>query len=538
MDEVISRQERITTNAVLLLLVAQIASDQLHLCPSCAHATTVYPMASDGPPQSSLPPSMGPGARPVQPGESNLLNQVLEARSHYRINVENDAIRLGYQINGQDRNYRVPFDNMPLSGWMKRLNYGGQNSARLSGIFLLDMMRGSENVAGRKLTQEEVEGLASASSRRMTTQFLGQMSAVAAGAGFAWYGRKVMKFPFIKPKPLERYDVFPGRFLPLLKGGFARATWQITRFNTYIALWVLVSGPLFASVSNVSMTARLYNDPRTRDLSKTLGEKSKAAADLNRLEMNRARPGTAVQTASPQPQTPMTGEDGSPQVSFEDGYTGINTGSDPAEFTSESTFTDSATGSGLLDDSSMQQDEGQQRTPNAWSRAQTRAAGREEAQQQSSSISSRPSSSSSDFFFDDASPTAGNGPNMNAPTSNTRQNQTSGSGGVWDRLRSGNSSRPSPSQLPSAQSTSFDSTDSANDRRRDFESKQDSFSFSNSQEDRQLAKEQAQRDFDAMLERERREGGAGEYAQGMQATDTGSTSSSTSGSAWERRRRN
>lgn len=480
---------------------------------------------------------MGPGARPVQPGESNLLNQVLEARSHYRINVENDAVRLGYQINGQDRNYRVPFDNMPLSGWMKRMNYGGASSARLSGIFLLDMIRGSENVAGRKLTQEEVEGLASASSRRMTTQFLGQMSAVAAGAGFAWYGRKVMKFPFIKPKPLERYDIFPGRFLPLLRGSFARATWQITRFNTYIALWILVSGPLFASVSNVSMTARLYNDPRTRELSRTLGEKSKAAADLNRLEMNRARSGTAAQAASPARQNSTTGEDGSPQVSFDDSYSysegSSNKNGNAGDFVADNAFTDTRTDTGLLDDSVMQQKEDRQGTPNAWSRAQARASGRE-LPQQSSSISQRPSSSS-DFFFDDASPTTGNDPSMNTPAPYNRQNQNSRSGSAWERLRSGNASRPPGS----TQSASYDNANSATDRQRDFETKQDSFSFSNSQEDRQLAKEQAQRDFDAMLDKERREGGAGDYARDMQATETGSDPSSTAtGSAWERRRRN
>ena len=76
------------------------------------------------------------------------------------------------------------------------------------------------------------------------------------------------------------------------------------------------------------------------------------------------------------------------------------------------------------------------------------------------------------------------------------------------------------------------------------ESSGDSFSFSKSDADRQYAKEQAQKEFDDMLDRERRQSGSEDYDRGMRAIESGqespsSISSSTSSgiSAWERRRK-
>ena len=72
------------------------------------------------------------------------------------------------------------------------------------------------------------------------------------------------------------------------------------------------------------------------------------------------------------------------------------------------------------------------------------------------------------------------------------------------------------------------------------QSANDSFSFSGNDEEKAVAKQQAQKEFDAMLDRERRESGSGDYSRGMQAIESGSEDPGSGGggggSAWDRPR--
>lgn len=92
------------------------------------------------------------------------------------------------------------------------------------------------------------------------------------------------------------------------------------------------------------------------------------------------------------------------------------------------------------------------------------------------------------------------GPNDSESTSENQQSK----GSAWDRLRRGEA----PTVRTSNDSVNAPSRNSSWSIRRqisgrDEQSKQDSFSFSNSESERQQAKEEAQRDFDEQIERER-----------------------------------
>ena len=87
-------------------------------------------------------------------------------------------------------------------------------------------------------------------------------------------------------------------------------------------------------------------------------------------------------------------------------------------------------------------------------------------------------------------------------------NESSSGGSAWDRLRR-NASSTEPSSAPSGVSGAQRAprarqAPSSSDGNTEQEGgKSDDFSFSGAESDKQLAKEQAQRDFDALLERER-----------------------------------
>lgn len=468
----------------------------------------------DGNRMSNFPASMGPGAQPLQPGEGpgGLLQEISEIRSQYNIHVEQEAVNLDYNLNGQHRSYRIPFDSMPVSGMTRGLCWGGPNTAKVSGILLIDMVRACENITGRQIRQEEAEGIAFYTSRKMMTMYVGQVAALATGYIHAWRGRADMKFPFIKPKPIEKYDVFPLQNLPLLRGNYARYMWHITRGNIYVGMWLFLLNPLFRSVADTRMTVGLYRDPRTHDLTESVKGR------IDRLRSNRASEaaGGLKNKGQPQPQQKTQAQDDNSPQSF---YDNQSYGSQN-DYAGDSAFTDGTTDTGLLSDKNMQQRQVQQTSPNSWSNAQSRMSRSTPAQSQPEQ------SQQSDFFVDDASPTAGNDPNMATPQ--TYERRTSGS--AWDRLR-GVSSQQTSSQ-PSNRSFGRSNTD----QNSSYDTKGDSFSFSKDDADRQLAKEQAQREFDAMLERERQEAGSNDYARGMRATEAGQESANKTESAWPRRR--
>ncbi len=141
---------------------------------------------------SSFPSSMGPGARRADSGAmgpnqiqqsqpefsekgeqspGSLLQQVQEIRSHYSFEVRDRILFLGYDIRGAARRHSLPFASMPLSGATSWLLYGGPLRSRVTSTFVIDTIRGAENLANRPLSQKEAEGYALHASRRTLYSF-------------------------------------------------------------------------------------------------------------------------------------------------------------------------------------------------------------------------------------------------------------------------------------------------------------------------------------------------------------------------------
>jgi hypothetical protein len=485
---------------------------------------------------STFPKSIGPGAivssqpefreEGAQASPSSMLQQVQGIRSHYSFEVRDRTLFLGYDLRGAGRGYSLPFANMPLSGMSAWLLYGGPMRARVTSTFVIDTIRGAENLAHRPLTQTEAEGYAHYASRRTLYSFASSISAVWIGSLFAIYGRKTMKFPFRKPRPLERYDNFPNRWLPVLRGNYARIAWQITRFNVYTILSLALIAPVYSSMGDSAMMVGLYRDPRTHEVTKGM------AAALKNTNGRLQRHASNRPTASTKP-IPDAGDmqddhgfySSSEQGAANDFTYGKDYGSDTA-------YTDSTTDTGVLGDSQAKGRDARQQSPTAFTG--TPAFRQKPVQQPSPAFRNRPGaqpdpdsddSTDPDFIFDDASPTARNDPAMDA-SSGFSKSSSGNSGSAWERIRKsqtekgakGGITSPGSRQASPGPRTGQTAWKEVKDS---YETTADSFSFSSSEREKQLAKEQAQKDFDKMLEEERKgvDGGAAGF-----------------GGAWGRRR--
>ncbi|KIW33589.1 uncharacterized protein PV07_00426 [Cladophialophora immunda] len=489
-------------------------------------------MANEGPPPSRYPPSMGPGAKPVnKPGEpesKSKLLEVMQARSKYQVSVEPDTLSLSYELNNSPRLYRLSFDNMPLHGLSRWWIYGGSIRSRRAGVLAIDLIRGSENVVQRPVTQQEAEALAYWTSRRLLYGSLATFATSAFGFYLAHRGRAKMKFPFVSAKPLERYNKFPLQQMPLITGQLAQTAWQVTRYVIWMELCFLVGTPVVGALGSFSAATGMATDPRTQGLIQAMRERGRG--DMNRTLSN---------IPAEWPQQPQ-GQDGSRDAppDSQSYYKDAEGGSYPdgsavdRNHDGDGFYQSGASDTSILDDSRIRDREikQQQEYP-------TRQPSRE-------TTSSTSSADTDPFFFDDASPTTGNDPDMATPSAYKR----SPGGSAWERIRRGNAP-------PSADSSTATSdmefrrqrleTERAREARanqmaeRDPESNQ-GISYTNEtglgRDGR--AREQAQREFDEMLERERRQGGSEDYDRGMAAVESGDERRAGEGmGAWERRRR-
>ena len=478
---------------------------------------------------STFPASMGPGARRVdspyqgaigpnqiqqsQPelseeGEqsnSSLLQQVQEIRSHYSFEVRDRILFLGYDLHGAARRYSLPFASMPLSGATSWLLYGGPLRTRVTSTFVIDTIRGAENLANRPLSQREAEGYALHASRRTLYSFASSWSALGIGAGMAFWNRKTMKFPFRKPQPLEKYNNFPNRWTPILTGRLAQSMWHITRVNVYVALCLALLAPLYASMGDSAMMVGLYKDSRTHEVTKGMATALKESGGaIKRHTSNKSDAGRAQTTGNE-----VQNDDGF-YASSEQGA--ANDYGDRSDYSGDTAYTDGSTDTGLLGDSQMQSREARQSSQASFSG--NPAFRKKTAHQAERDVDS---SSDSDYIFDDASPTGGSG--LDRVTG-------SGGGSAWERLRREQSDTenkrgitPPGMKRPQGPTTKQMQQDGTRD---EHQTSADSFSFSSRDEEKQLAKELAQREFDKMLEEERK--GADAVA------------ASGNGGAWARRR--
>lgn len=267
-------------------------------------------------------------------------------------------------------------------------------------------------------------------------------------AGYMTYkGSNTFRFPFFTPQ-------FKGKFSPAGGPPAIRMLWHLFRFSAYYgAAWVIAE-PIFQSINFMRQRTAMVNDPRLQSIMKS------KAIDGE---------GDPFASASPSSQS------WADQDSFSQPQTSSNTNGDSQS--SWSTYGRSYPQQSAPQQSQQQQYQRQLQQP----------------QQQQSDAWSSPITDD----FDDASPVAPAARNDNTATY---------SGSAWDRVRQQSNTNRKPQQTqprqeaqvqqPWGQAPQNNQWGGADDA-----SPQQSWSTS---QDTNGSKDQAQRQFDEMLDRERR----------------------------------
>lgn len=257
-------------------------------------------------------------------------------------------------------------------------------------------------------------------------------------------------------------------------GGRAALAWQTLRVITYGYVGRGISRLLFGSYSATVSAVGELSDPRLKEVVSTLRKKSQ--------ERRGALGGQSKQTDGTVPFPTPAGVRSRKQ-------------DDDASPTGGLYFDEVASDStdGGNTDSTVREEE--------WSRRDQQPLSKAPIPSVTPEIPERPFDE-----FDDSSPTGGQG---------TRADTTPQQGSAWERIRRGGSSagEQTKSSWPTAQEKpSGQSGQSAWSKRRENSQEEqqsasgESFSFSKSKEERELAKSEAQKEFDARIERERRGG--------------------------------
>ncbi|MCJ1384202.1 hypothetical protein MMC17_007318 [Xylographa soralifera] len=362
----------------------------------------------------------------------------------------------------------------------------GFDDARLTRSINENMQNFVDHVH-RPTTKEEGEAIAYHTAKGQSILSYGQPLGLAAGAYQAWSTRKSYKFPFVKAKEGFDGNLVMFRNMVLAQGQMARLFWHTARLGVYGAIGIWIVGISVAGyAASVSAVGQL-TDPRLKDLVQAVRDERKA-----QLERQGIRPPLR---RDPTGQGPTNISDlwknhrgaiGAPEA--DDGSPTADQGpefADAQDMDAKFYANEAAnTSDGRANAVTARPNPSPIRRGPAWNRAA-----------ESRNVDAEDSSPAGFYGdIDDPSPTAASAGSVNG-------SNTQGKGKAWERLRreaginpsTAGSSRPGRGRPPPQQGM-----------REDDSNDSDSYSFSNSDEERQLSREQAQRDFDAQLERERR----------------------------------
>lgn len=375
------------------------------------------------------------------------------------------------------KNILIDTSNFPqpmpiLGGWF------GYNTKFLSKLVGARIQYATK-ILQRPPSEDEVNAMAYWTAKNMSIASYGGPLGVAAGSWRAYSSAGTFRFPFYSPN-LEQFNslVYPIQRAAIFTGARAVLAWHATRFVAYAVMGSFF-GRMFSTSYALSVSSvGEYTDPRLKEYIQALRKSSPIVQNRLPNQPKQTRTAEAAQH-----------EDGSPQ------WRDIK---DPEPDEGRS---DGSTISGTA-------------PPNAKIRPQEtrRMPSRAPMQEAVESYQMRKRIQDSDDGFDDASPTGGRG----------MEDTGAGAGSAWDRVRQGSSSQPAgtrgsswPTQQGQQPTRPAQSAwqrggdvsrhrEHASQRKSEDEaSSEDSFSFSKTDEERQLAREEAQREFDARVERER-----------------------------------
>ncbi|KAI0888077.1 uncharacterized protein GGS22DRAFT_155045 [Annulohypoxylon maeteangense] len=367
----------------------------------------------------------------------------------------------------------INFDQIPaLQSWAPLV---GHNEFSRVNHVVASLMQASK-LAKRPLTAEEV---------RLTSDFAASafrwhpwvsLASISTALGFTWFGRHKFRFPFYTPRPGSAFNptVFPTKSLPLMRGPVASLAWHSLRFGLYYAICSFGFVPLGGSLANMSFEAHVFREPRLKGLQNDIKNNVMA---MRASAMN-SQQGSNVRIEFPRGQD-ASNPDNQAQPDYGRSYNEV----------SENGFGERASGPSSVTSSPTPQPSWSQNTP---------------APVSPNTQGTRPPNpapryvdDSDPFDDDDGSPIPASVRRIEA-----QRTQSTQGGSAWDRIR-----QQSQSTNSSGQGGGW--AQLRQDKAPNSQSRTEGFAYTKQDEDkekRNYEKEQAQKEFDALLDSERRGG--------------------------------
>jgi hypothetical protein len=370
-------------------------------------------------------------------------------------------------------NYRIDISKLPkpipiigpLTGWNDQ--------------FFLKVLQGRIQVHTQLLkrppNQEEVEAISYWSAKQISIFSYATSVGVLAGTWRAYNTTATFRFPFWQPNP-EKFNpqTFPSARLSVIKGNNAVMAWHLLRYATYGGVGKVVSQILFGSYSMTVAAVGELGDPRL-----------KATQEAARQQGQRQRgglPGPKMPGTAGSPQSGGMGRGKAPPV---------DDASPTGGMFPEENGAMSSTGFGSNTESTNDYPQTQEQ-PNRWPQQSRSAPPMQRAEPQDQPFDP----------FDDAYPTGGQGTRTDTSVPLPQRQQ----GSAWDRVRQGAGRGSAGRQTESGQPQEEQRGWAGVREQSQSPTASDDSAFSRETEERSLARDQAQKEFDARVERERRGG--------------------------------
>lgn len=356
----------------------------------------------------------------------------------------------------------INMDNIPRAFSF----FGGRQHPQIVIKSIQEQCRFLQTVVQRPIRQEEADALAFHAGKAIRVGSWGFPIGTSL-ATMQWL-RTYKDYRFPGWSPMKSGKNSPDRFGPL-RGQAARVTWHSTRYSAYLIAGSILGQVLFGSYAMSLSLAGRAMDPRLKDFMDALQKRQREGVGMQRppdesdgprkdetYEMARQRRSTQNEAQSRSERQEVFRNR---QAQMQRKKAAADDDMSPTSGAFEEEYMGGGGGSGLMSDSQAREQQYQQ--PRADNMASSSDASSRSTTQRRSSDSS------------------------------STQTPAAGGGSAWDRLRQG------------AMSGSESSSSSRRAQALQGSSGDNSFSFSQGDEDRQLARSEAQKQFDARIERER-----------------------------------
>jgi hypothetical protein len=343
----------------------------------------------------------------------------------------------------------------------------------------------AQQVIHRPLRQDEVDAISYHFAKSLRTVSWGPPVGMAGGAIAAYRTMSNFRFPGYTPKTEADGGAFnPERFGPV-RGQMARYAWHTLRFQMYGAVGFFTGALLFASYATSVNAVETGSDPRMKDYIEAL--KNRAQRHTGQMQPQGQRNPVMSQEGRMDQQAQRVSQ----KLGMEDAWKRQDVQRKVSDYDDMS-----PTGGAWMDDF-KQEDTGLLTDDqlNARNRQEQSTADRAERAEESRAAAYAQSR------IDQSRRNNHNSTEDVSPLGSSQPAPAPRSGSTWDRIRQesagskGSPTRQSPTNTPQIRNEQQEGSTLG-----------DSFTFSSSDEERQLAKVEAQKEFDAKVERERQGG--------------------------------